>query len=50
MRIMAVIHSREAICAMLDCLGLPTGAPPIAPTEAEAEFDEVDPDLDPQDA
>ena len=46
---MAVIHSREAICAMLDCLGMPTRAPPIAPTEAEAESDEVDPDLDPED-
>jgi hypothetical protein len=33
----------------LDCAGLPTRAPPI-PTEAEAESDEVDPDLDPEDA
>ena len=35
---------------VLDCPGLPTRAPPIPPTEAEAESDEVDPDLDPEDA
>ena len=50
MRIMAAIRSREAICAILDCPGLPTRASPIPPTEAEAESDEVDPDLDPEDA
>jgi hypothetical protein len=31
MRIMAVIDSREAICAILDSQGLPTRAPPIPP-------------------
>ena len=31
MRILAAIHSIEAIRAILECLGLPTRAPPIAP-------------------
>ena len=47
MRILAAIHSREAIQAILECLGLPSRAPPVAPPEAEPEPDEVAPDLDP---
>ena len=47
MRILAAIHSREAIQAILECLGLPSRAPPIAPAEAEPEPDDVDPFLDP---
>lgn len=31
MRILAAIHSLEAIRRILECLGLPTRAPPIAP-------------------
>ena len=43
----AAIHSREAIQAILECLGLPSRAPPVAPAEAEPEPDDVDPFLDP---
>ena len=45
MRILAAIHSPEAIRAILDCLGLPARAPPVAlaayepePEGREAEF------------
>ena len=41
MRILAAIHAPEAIRAILDCLGLPTRAPPIAP--ATALFEEPEP-------
>jgi hypothetical protein len=44
MRILAALHSREAIRAILACLGLPTRAPPIA--AAEPQVDAFDPDLD----
>ena len=47
MRILAAIHSRDAIRAILECLALPSRAPPIAPAEAEPEPDDVDPYLDP---
>ena len=47
MRILAAIHSREAIRAILECLDLPSRAPPIAPAEAEPEPDDMDPDLGP---
>jgi len=39
MRILADIHSPDAIRAILDCLGLPSRAPPIAPAmEEESEY------------
>ena len=31
MRILAAIHSPEAIRGILECLGFPTRAPPISP-------------------
>ena len=37
MRIVAAIHSSEAIRAILECLGLPSRAPPIAPAVDERE-------------
>ena len=50
MRILAALHSPEAIRAILACLGLPPRAPPVAPAEAEPEvepeIDAVDPGLD----
>ena len=45
LRILAAIHSPEAIRRILECLGLPSRAPPVAP--AEAEVDDIDPDLEP---
>ena len=48
MRIVAAIHSREAIRKILECLGLPSRAPPIAPAEPEAEPGDIDSDLDPE--
>ena len=47
MRILAAIHSREAIRKILECLGLPSRAPPIAPAEPETEPDDLDPGVDP---
>jgi hypothetical protein len=35
-RLLAAIESPEAIRAILDCLGLPSRAPPLAPSEPEA--------------
>ena len=35
MRLLAVIESPEAIRAILDCLGLPSRAPPLAAAEPE---------------
>ena len=46
MRILAAIHSHEAIRAILECLDLPSRAPPIAPAAPEADNDGVDLDLD----
>jgi len=37
MRIMAAIHSPEAIRGILECLGLPSRAPPICPTLPDEE-------------
>ena len=37
MRILASIHSSDAIRGILDCLGLPSMAPPIAPAADEPE-------------
>ncbi len=36
LRLLAAIESPEAIRAILDCLGLPSRAPPLAPSEPEA--------------
>jgi hypothetical protein len=47
LRILAAIHSPEAIRAILECLGLPSRAPPIAPA-ALSEMDGIEP-LDPDD-
>jgi hypothetical protein len=41
MRILAAIHSTAAIRAILECLGLPTRAPPIA--QAVELFEEPEP-------
>ena len=49
MRIRAAIHSREAICAILDARFCDAGAADLS-RETEAESDEVDPDLHPEDA
>jgi len=38
MRIMAAIHSPEAIRGILECLGLPSRAPPIYPALPEEDF------------
>ena len=42
MRILAAIHSAEAIRAILDCLGLPPRAPPVAAAVAEPEEDGIE--------
>ena len=42
MRIIAAIHPPEAIRKILDCLGLPSRAPPIAPATPE-DADRFDP-------
>jgi hypothetical protein len=36
LRLLAAIESPEAIRAIMDCLGLPSRAPPLAPSEPEA--------------
>jgi hypothetical protein len=41
MRILAAIHAPDAIRKILDCLGLPTRAPPMKPVLPEAEMDEL---------
>ena len=41
MRIIAALHAGEAIQAILECLGLPSRAPPIAAAVAEPEEDEM---------
>jgi hypothetical protein len=35
MHILAAIHAPEAIHAIMNCLGIPTRAPTIAPAESE---------------
>jgi hypothetical protein len=50
MRVLATIHSPEAIRRILECLGLPSLVPPIAPAELEAEAQSLDPDLGPVDS
>jgi hypothetical protein len=46
MRILAAIHSSEAIRRILECLGLPSRAPPTASAEPES----LGPDLGPVDS
>jgi hypothetical protein len=46
MRILAAIHAPEAIRRILECLGLPSRAPPIG-LAAEAEAEPFDQDLGP---
>ena len=41
MRIIAAIHSAEAIRKILDCLGIPSRAPPLARALPEREIDEL---------
>jgi len=43
MRILAAIHPPDATRAILECLGLPARAPPIAPARLEPEFPEPPP-------
>jgi len=52
MRIIAALHSPAAIRAILECLGLPSRAPPIAAAVAEPEEDGFDGgfEFDPTDA
>lgn len=40
MRILAAIHSPEAIRKILECLGLPSRPPPISPAAADRNIDE----------
>jgi hypothetical protein len=39
MRILAAIHTPEAIRAILDCLGLPSRSPPVSPADPESPTD-----------
>jgi hypothetical protein len=41
MRILCAIHPPEAIRKILDCLGLPSRPPPIAPAALEGDVDEL---------
>jgi len=41
MRILAAIHSPQAIRAILDCLGLPSRAPPVAVAAPGREDDPI---------
>jgi hypothetical protein len=43
MRILAAIHPPEATRAILECLGLPSRAPAIAPAQAGPELPELTP-------
>jgi len=43
MRILAAIHSPEAIRAILVCLGLPSRAPPLAAADPERGDDRLAP-------
>lgn len=42
MRVLCSIHSIEAIRAIVECLGLPSRAPPIAPTAADLDGIDLD--------
>ena len=39
MRVLAAIHPPEATRAILECLGLPSRAPPVAPPEPDSLTD-----------
>jgi hypothetical protein len=39
MRLLATIHSPDAIEAILDCLDLPVRAPPVRPAEPDPSHD-----------
>ena len=46
MRLLAAVQDRDAIRTILDCLNLPSRAPPLAParresTEPELDFDDL---------
>jgi hypothetical protein len=41
MRLLGTIHPPDATGAILDCLGLPSRAPPVAPVQAEAGLPDV---------
>ena len=43
MRILSTIHPPEATQKILECLGLPARAPPVAPPDPDvtADFDDV---------
>ncbi|TMD02410.1 MAG: hypothetical protein E6J01_17855 [Chloroflexi bacterium] len=43
MRILAAIHPPEATRDILECLGLPSRAPPAAPARADPESPEAEP-------
>jgi len=45
MRILAAIHPPDTTRAILECLGLPSRAPPIAPAVREAEPVASEPDF-----
>ena len=47
MRVMAAIHSAEAIRAILECPGLPSRAPPVAEVVSEREDDPFEAEDDP---
>jgi len=42
LRILAAIHSPDAIRAILECLGLPSRAPPIAAAAFDPETDGIE--------
>ena len=46
LRILAAIHSRDAIRAILECLGLPSRAPPIAPAAPDPEREGINAGID----
>ena len=46
MRVLAAIHSAEAIRAILEYLRLPSRAPPIAAAATDLETDGIEPDID----
>ena len=50
MRVLSSIHSIEAIRAILECLGLPSRAPPVAAAAPAPEAGGVDPEFDSADA
>jgi hypothetical protein len=41
MRLLATIHPPDATHSILECLGLPSRAPPVAPVQAAADLPDV---------